>query len=49
MATDYISCIPDSEQMTAMIKAGYKFKLHGKIANKKKIEEYINNSETKAK
>ena len=47
MATNHISCIPDNEQIVAMTKAGYKFKLQGKFATKKKIEEFIKNSEAK--
>ena len=31
--------IPNHEDMNSMIEAGYKFKIDGKAASKKKIEE----------
>lgn len=40
MQTEMKSCIPDEEQLSYMSKAGYKFKLEGKIVTLKKIKEY---------
>lgn len=40
MQTTMKSCIPDEEQLSYMSKAGYKFKLEGKIVTLKKIKEY---------
>ena len=34
--------IPCKEHLNSMSKAGYKFKIDGKIASKKKVEELIN-------
>lgn len=33
--------IPCKEQLASMIDAGYKFKIDGKVASKKKVEELI--------
>lgn len=41
MSTEYVSCIPDDRQLTALSKAGYKFKINGKSVSKKKVEEFI--------
>ena len=35
-------CLPKIAEIAAMTKAGYKFKIDGKIASKKKVEELIN-------
>jgi len=40
MGTDYISCIPDDEQLSSMSKTGYKFKINGKAASLKKVKEF---------
>ena len=40
MQTTTKSCIPDEEQLSYMSKAGYKFKLGGKVVTLKKIKEY---------
>ena len=34
-----IKCIPNKEFLTSISNAGYKFKIDGKIASKKKVEE----------
>lgn len=47
MSTEYISCIPDSAQLAALSKAGYKFKINGKPVSKKKVEEYIKTNTNK--
>ncbi|MDD6022207.1 MAG: hypothetical protein PUB94_06125 [Oscillospiraceae bacterium] len=39
METEHISCIPDYSSLSSMSKAGYKFKVDGKIINLKKIKE----------
>ena len=39
MSTEHISCFPTKEQLSSMVKAGYKFKIDGKPVTKKKIEE----------
>lgn len=41
MGTSYLSCIPDRTQIESMAKAGYRFKLDGKIISRKKLEAYI--------
>ena len=43
MSTTCLSCIPDADQIDAMIKYGYKFKINGKSVPKKKVIEFINN------
>ncbi len=40
MQTTMKSCIPDEEQLTYMSKAGYKFKLEGKVVTLKKLKEF---------
>lgn len=39
MQTEYTGCIPDQTVLDAMYKSGYRFKLDGKAASKKKVEE----------
>lgn len=39
--TEYISCIPDESQLSAMVKAGYKFRLDGKNISKKRVLEFV--------
>lgn len=39
MRTDFISCIPDDNQLTSMSKSGYKFKINGKVVSIKKVKE----------
>lgn len=34
-----IKCIPNKEFLTSISNAGYKFKINGKTASKKKVEE----------
>ena len=41
MSTNYIECIPPEEHIVSMAKAGYKFKIDGKIVTQKKIKEFI--------
>lgn len=36
-----VSCIPDEFDIESMARAGYKFKIDGNPANKKKIKEII--------
>ncbi len=38
-----IECIPDEDEILSMTKAGYKFKIDGKIVSKKQIIELKNN------
>ena len=45
MTTEYKECVPDKEQINAMLKAGYKLKLNGKILNKKEVIEFVTNRE----
>ena len=42
-----IECIPNEDEILSMTKAGYKFKIDGKIANKKQIIELKNNKQNK--
>ena len=42
-----IECIPNEDEILSMVKAGYKFKIDGKIANKKQIIELKNNKQKK--
>ena len=44
MQTEYIECIPDQTILDAMYKSGYRFKLNGKMATKKKVEETRSNT-----
>lgn len=39
METCYANCIPEDEQLFLMSKAGYKFKIDGKIISAKKVKE----------
>ena len=39
--TEYNECIPTKQQIDDMSKAGYKFKIDGKNATKKKVLELI--------
>ena len=41
MQTAHMSCIPDKELLNAMSKAGYKFKLNGKMTTIKKLSDKI--------
>lgn len=43
MATHYTSCMPDDVQLASMSKAGYKFKIDGKVASIKKVKEVRDN------
>lgn len=42
MRTEYISCISDESQLSVMVKAGYKFRLDGKVVSKKKVLAFVN-------
>lgn len=44
MYTEHISCIPKKDELTAMQKAGYKFKLNGKAANVSQILQFVADS-----
>lgn len=44
-STTYMSCLPTERQIESMSKAGYKFKLDGKIISKKKVKELIGENE----
>ena len=46
MTTNYEECIYDSDTLTEMQRAGYKFKLNGKIVPKKEILNLNNKQET---
>lgn len=39
METAYPTCVPCDRHLDSMVKAGYKFKIDGKIVNKKKVKE----------
>lgn len=41
MNTGHIQCIPTKSEITSMQKNGYKFKIDGKMATKKKIDELL--------
>jgi hypothetical protein len=41
MSTIYASCIPSSDAISSMSKAGYRFRLDGKIMSVKKLNEQI--------
>ena len=43
MRTETLSCIPDKEILSSMSKAGYRFRLNGKITSPKKLNEQIQN------
>ena len=36
-----VECLPSKEQINSMLKAGYTFKLDGKILTKKKLYEFL--------
>lgn len=42
MSTKFIQCFPSKNQINSMSSNGYKFKLNGKIVNKKVLENFIN-------
>lgn len=44
MSTNYRSCIPNSDQLSSMVKVGFKFRVDGKIMSKKRVEEMRNAS-----
>lgn len=39
MRTEQKSCIPDDNQLLSMSKAGYKFKVDGKLTSIKRVKE----------
>ena len=41
MYTEYTQYIPTKSELASMIKEGYKFKIDGKVATKKRIEELL--------
>lgn len=41
MSTEYVSCMPEKDELTSMSKAGYKFKLDGKSITVKKLREKL--------
>ena len=41
MYTEHISCIPDKDILSSMLKVGYKFKLNGKAITIKKLNEQL--------
>ena len=41
MSTEDIECVPGEDQISSMTKAGYKFKIDGKIVTSKKIKEFL--------
>lgn len=41
MNTEYVCYIPTKSEITSMQKNGYKFKIDGKIATKKMIDELL--------
>lgn len=41
MHTEHLSCIPDKDTLNSMSKAGYKFKLDGKMLSNKALNELI--------
>ena len=42
MCTESVSCVPDEKELLSMQKAGYKFKVDGKVMTIKKIKEMKN-------
>lgn len=44
MFTEHISCIPKKDELTAMQKAGYKFKLDGRAATASQILNFVEES-----
>ena len=47
MSTTFISCLPDIKGIESMSKAGYKFRINGKMVSKRKLIEFINYNKTK--
>lgn len=45
MNTEYEELMPSKQQCEHMFKAGYKFRLDGRIITKKKLDEYLTNIE----
>lgn len=45
MGTDYVSCIYDKETLSSMSKAGYKFKLKGRIASADAVNKFVKENE----
>ena len=43
MRTETLSCIPDKEILSSMSKAGYRFRLNGKIMSSHKLNEHTQN------
>ena len=41
MSTTFISCIPEKDELISISKAGYKFKLDGKLITIKKLNEKL--------
>ena len=41
MSTEYMRYIPTKSEITSMQKNGYKFKIDGKMATKKMIDELL--------
>lgn len=41
MSTVYVSCIPNNDAINSLSKAGYRFRLDGKIMSVKKLNEQI--------
>ena len=41
MHTAYISCLPNKDTLSRMVKAGYKFKLDNKAITIKKFNEWL--------
>lgn len=47
MSTSHISCFPSESQIVSMAQNRYKFRLNGKIVNKKILDEFIENNKEK--
>ena len=43
MSTTSLSCIPNKNELNSMSKAGYKFRLNGKIMSSHKLNEHTQN------
>ena len=46
MTTEHTSCIPDNDQLCHMSKAGFKFRIDGKNASVKRINEAVSAEQT---
>lgn len=46
MTTEHMSCIPDNDQLCHMSKAGFKFRIDGKNASVKRINEAVSAEQT---